>query len=203
MQRLIALFFGIPAAWALGAVFFLTCAEASLFFGFVLPGEIAVVLGGVLASRGTVGLGSVMACAIGGAILGDFIGFLIGRHFGAALLARRFPKKWPPVRGWINRLGAPAVFFGRSTAFLRAVVPTAAGAARMPPLRFVLWNVMGGVAWGTGFTLIGYFAGEGYEAALEWAGRGSLAIGLLIATVVAIFVVKHILVKRLASAIPP
>jgi undecaprenyl-diphosphatase len=73
----------------------------------------------------------------------------------------------------------------------------------MSPLRFVLWNVMGGVVWGTVFTLIGYFAGEGYEAALEWAGRGSLAIGLLIATVVAIFVVKRLLVKRLASAIPP
>jgi hypothetical protein len=48
MQRLIDLFFDIPAAWALGAVFFLTCAEASLFFGFVIPGEITVVLGGVL-----------------------------------------------------------------------------------------------------------------------------------------------------------
>lgn len=203
MQRLIALFFGIPAAWALGTVFFLTCAEASLFFGFVLPGEIAVVLGGVLASRGTVALGGVMACAIGGAIVGDFVGFLIGRRFGAELLARRFPRKWPPVRAWIQRLGAPAVFFGRSTAFLRAVVPTAAGAAHMSPLRFVLWNVMGGVVWGTAFTLVGYFAGEGYEAALEWAGRGSLAMGLLIATVVAVFVVKRLLVKRLASAIPP
>jgi membrane protein DedA with SNARE-associated domain len=73
----------------------------------------------------------------------------------------------------------------------------------MSPLRFVLWNVAGGVAWGTAFTLVGYFAGEGYEAALEWAGRGSLAIGLLIAAVVAIFVVKHILVRRLASAIQP
>jgi membrane-associated protein len=203
MQRLIDLFFEVPAAWALGAVFLLTCAEASLFFGFVLPGEIAVVLGGVLASRGTVALGSVIACAVGGAILGDFIGFLIGRRFGSALLQRRFPKKWPPVRAWIGRLGAPAVFFGRSTAFLRAVVPTAAGAAHMPPLRFILWNVMGGVAWGMGFTLIGYFAGEGYEATLDWVGRGSLAVLLLLATVTAIFVVKRLLVKRLAPAIPP
>lgn len=201
MQQLIDLFFEIPAAWALGAVFFLTCAEASLFFGFVVPGEIAVVLGGVLASRGTVTLAGVVAAAVGGAILGDFIGFLIGRRFGAAFFQRRFPTKWPPVRTWIDQRGAPAVFLGRSTAFLRAVVPTAAGAARMSPARFVLWNVLGGVAWGTGFSLLGYFAGEGYEAALQWAGRGSLAVLVLLATVIAVFVVKRILVKRLGH--PP
>jgi undecaprenyl-diphosphatase len=197
MQRLIDLFFDIPAAWALGAVFFLTCAEASLFFGFVIPGEIAVVLGGVLASRGTVKLESVVAAAVGGAILGDFIGFSIGRRFGAAFLQRRFPKKWPPVRAWIDQRGAPAVFLGRSTAFLRAIVPTAAGAARMSPARFVFWNVLGGVAWGTGFTLLGYLVGEEYEAALHWAGRGSLAVLVLLVTVIAVFIVKRALVKRL------
>ncbi len=203
MQRLIDLFFDIPAAWALGAVFFLTCAEASLFFGFVIPGEIAVVLGGVLAARGRVALENVLTAAIGGAILGDFIGFLIGRRFGTAFLQRRFPERWPPVRDWIHQRGAPTVLLGRSTAFLRAVVPTAAGAARMSPGRFVFWNVMGGVAWGTTFTLLGYFGGEGYEAALHLAGRGSLAILILLATVIAAFVVKRLLIKRLTSAIPP
>lgn len=203
MQRLIEIFFGVPAAWALAAVFLLTCAEASLFFGFVIPGEIAVVLGGVLAARGNVRLGSVLAAAVGGAILGDFIGFLIGRRFGAEFLERRFPKKWPSVRAWIDQRGAPVVFLGRSTAFLRAVVPTAAGAARMLPARFVFWNVLGGLAWGIGFGLLGYFAGEEYEAALHWAGHGSQAILVLVVTVIAFFVVKHILAKRFASPDSP
>ena len=203
MQRLIDLFFAIPAAWALGAVFFLTCAEASLFFGFVIPGEIAVVLGGVLASRGSVALSSVVAFAVGGAILGDFTGYLIGRRFGTAFLQRSFPKRWPPVRAWIDRRGGPAIFLGRSTAFLRAVVPTAAGAARISPWRFLFWNVLGGVTWGTGFSVLGYLVGEEYEAALHWAGRGSRAILVLILTVIAFFVIKRILVKRLASPIPP
>ena len=203
MQRLIDLFFAIPAAWALGAVFFLTCAEASLFFGFVIPGEIAVVLGGVLASRGSVALSSVVAFAVGGAILGDFIGYLIGRRFGTAFLQRSFPKRWPPVRAWIDRRGGPAIFLGRSTAFLRAVVPTAAGAARISPWRFLFWNVLGGVTWGTGFSVLGYLVGEEYEAALHWAGRGSRAILVLILTVIAFFVIKRILVKRLASPVPP
>jgi len=199
MQRLIDLFFDIPAPWALGAVFFLTCAEASLFFGFVIPGEIAVVLGGVLASRGSIALSSVIAFAVGGAILGDFIGYLIGRRFGTAFLQRSFPKRWPPVRAWIDQRGGPAIFLGRSTAFLRAVVPTAAGAARISPGRFVFWNVLGGVTWGVGFSVLGYLVGEEYEAALHWAGRGSRAVLVLLVTVIAFFLVKHILVKRLAS----
>ena len=68
----------------------------------------------------------------------------------------------------------------------------------MAPAQFVLWNVAGGVAWGVSFTLIGYFAGEGYEAALHWVGRGSLAFLILLAAVIAVFVVKRALVNRLA-----
>jgi membrane-associated protein len=199
MDRFIQLFFAIPAPVALGAVFLLTCAEASLFFGFVIPGEIAVVLGGVLASRGSVPLGGVIAAAVGGAILGDFFGFSIGRRYGTALLERRFPRRWPPVRAWIDRRGAPAVFFGRSTAFLRAVVPTAAGAARMSPWRFLLWNVLGGVAWGTAFSLVGYFAGEGYKAALRWAGRGSIALTILVVALFGAYLVKRWLDRRLTG----
>ncbi len=196
MDRFIQLFFAISAPVALGTVFLLTCAEASLFFGFIIPGEIAVVLGGVLASRGSVPLGGVIGAAVGGAILGDFLGFSIGRRYGSEFLERRFPKRWPGIRTWIDRCGAPAVFFGRSTAFLRAIVPTAAGAARMSPWRFLLWNVLGGVAWGTGFSLLGYFAGEGYKAVLRWAGRGSVAVTVLIAALLAAYFLKRFLVRR-------
>lgn len=199
MDRFIQLFFAIPAPVALAAVFLLTCAEAALFFGFVIPGEIAVVLGGVLASRNSVPLGGVITAAVGGAILGDFIGFSIGRRYGSAFLERRFPRKWPDVRAWIDRCGAPAVFFGRSTAFLRAVVPTAAGAARMSPWRFLLWNVLGGVAWGTAFSLLGYFAGEGYRAVLRWAGRGSIAVTVLIVALIGAYLLKRWLDRRLTG----
>jgi membrane-associated protein len=195
MHRLIETFFDISPGWALGAVFVLTAAEASLFFGFVIPGEIAVVLGGVLASRGTVSLEAAAAVAVSGAILGDLVGFSIGRYFGAPLLQRRFPRQWPPVRAWIHRRGGPAVFLGRSTAFLRAIVPTAAGAAHMRPLRFLLWNVLGGLCWGAGFTLLGYFAGEGYEAALRWAGRGSTGVGVLIVLIAGLLVLKSLAIR--------
>jgi membrane-associated protein len=196
MEQFVDLLFAVPARWALAGVFFLTAAEASLFFGFVIPGEIAVVIGGVLASRDSVPLPGAMGAAVAGAVIGDLVGFAIGRHFGAPLLERRFPRHWPRLRAWIQRRGGPAVFLGRSTAFLRAIVPTAAGAARMTFSRFLLWNVLGGVSWGVGFTLVGYFAGEGYEVALRRLGRGSLGALLLIALIAGVLALKSYLIQR-------
>jgi membrane-associated protein len=164
----------------------------------VIPGEIAVLLGGVLAARGTVGLGAAITAGILGAILGDFIGFQVGRRWGATILDRYFPRKWPPIRTWLRRRGPPAVLVGRSTAFLRAIVPTAAGAARMPTGQFLLWNVLGGVIWATSVTLVGYFAGEGYEAAIQIAGRGGAAILVLAAVVALGLAAKRFVMRRIA-----
>lgn len=117
-------------------------------------------------------------------------------------MERYLPAKWPPVRDWLHRRGPPAVFWGRSTAFLRAIVPTAAGAARMPPARFLLWNVLGGVTWATSFTLVGYFAEEGYEVAIHWAGRGTAALLVLVAVIVAAVAAKRALVRRWSDSEP-
>jgi membrane-associated protein len=186
MKRIVELFLAIPARWALAAVFVLTASEAALFFGFVIPGEIAAVLGGVLASLGRISLAGALAAAIAGAIVGDSIGFQIGRRYGSGWLERRFPRKWGTVSAWLLKHGPVAVFLGRYSAFLRAAVPTAAGAARLGYASFLLWNVVGGVTWATAFTLLGYLAGEGYEAALRWAHRGSVAALMVVAGFLAI-----------------
>jgi len=176
MNRAIELFLSVPPAWALAVVFTLTAAEAALFFGFVIPGEIAVVLGGVLASFDRVTLSQTLVAAIAGAIIGDSIGFQVGRHYGSRWLEAKFPEKWGAVARWIAKNGPMAVFFGRYSAFLRAAVPTAAGAARIPYGQFLFWNVVGGATWATAFTLLGFLAGEGYEVALKWAHRSSFAL---------------------------
>jgi membrane protein DedA with SNARE-associated domain len=198
ISRFIQAFLALPGPLILAGVFLLAGAEAALFFGFVIPGEIAVLLGGVLAARGTVRLGAVIAAGILGAVLGDFVGFQVGRRYGAAILERYFPRRWPPIRTWLRRRGPPAVLVGRSTAFLRAIVPTAAGAARMPTRQFLAWNVLGGVIWATAVTLVGYFAGEGYEAAIRVAGRGGAAVLVLVAIVVLGLAVKRIVMRRIA-----
>jgi membrane protein DedA with SNARE-associated domain len=143
-------------------------------------------------------LAAVVAAGILGAVIGDFVGFQVGRHFGAGLLERYFPEKWPPIRTWLRRRGPPAVLVGRATAFLRAVVPTAAGAARMPTSQFLVWNVLGGVIWATAVTLVGFFAGEGYEAAIHLAGRGGAAVLVLVGIAVIGLAVKRLVMRRIA-----
>jgi membrane protein DedA with SNARE-associated domain len=183
LERFIGFFTTLPGGLVAVLVFLLAGAEAGLFFGFVLPGELAVVLGGVLAARGQAVLWQVMTAAVAGAIIGDSCGYALGKRFGAAFLARRLGAKWDRVQAALVRWGPAAVLVGRFSALLRAIVPSAAGAAGIHYPTFLLWNALGGCVWGAGFTLLGWLAGDNYETVLRWAGRGGMAILALLAIV--------------------
>nr|MBA3709717.1 VTT domain-containing protein [Planctomycetota bacterium] len=195
VERFIAFFLGLSGIWVAGIVFALAFAEAALFFGFFLPAEIAVVLGGVLASRGSATLWQVLPATILGAIIGDSVGYALGRRFGAPFLARKLGKKWQTVESFLQRHGAAAVFFGRFSAFLRAAVPSAAGAAHIPYGKFLFWNVVGGVVWGAGFCLLGFFAAESYEQVLKWGGYVGIGV-LVVAAVIVLVVVRRLRRRR-------
>src|SRR6185437_6685234 len=154
----------MPPAVALALVFVLPAIEASIFVGVVVPGEVGVILGGVLANQHKLSLAAVFAAGISGAIIGDSIGYWVGRRYGEALLTR-LPdrlvdeKKIQRTKDTIQRLGGKAVFVGRFTAALRAFVPGIAGLGRLRYRKFLLWNVLGGGCWASGFLLLGYLAG--------------------------------------------
>ena len=184
------------------AVFAFPFLEASVFLGFVFPGETALVLGGVLASQGRLSVVPVILLAIVGAITGDAVGYAVGRRFGPGLQASRLgqlvgDKRWQASEEFLRRRGGPAVFVGRFTALLRALVPSAAGMARLPYRTFALWNAVGGSIWATTFVLVGFVAGESYKKAARYLGRGAL---VLTAVVIAVLVVVHIVRKRRATA---
>lgn len=183
---------------ALALVFALPALEASAFVGFVFPGETAVVLGGVIASQHKVGLGWVIAAAIAGAVVGDSVGFAIGRRWGDAMVngtIGRFVKRRSieRARRYVAARGGRAVFFGRWVAALRVLVPGTAGMAGMDYLTFLAFNVSGGAIWATGFVLLGYVAGTGYEHFLKVADR--IGLGVL-ATLVVVGVVVWVMVRR-------
>jgi undecaprenyl-diphosphatase len=184
------------------AVFGLPFLEASLFLGFVFPGETALVLGGVLASQGRVSVGGVIAVAIVGAITGDAVGYAVGRRFGPGLQSSRLgqlvgDKRWRASETFLRRRGGPAVFVGRFTALLRALVPSAAGMAKLPYRTFAIWNALGGSVWAAGFVLAGYAAGESYKEVERYLGRGAL---VLTALVLVVLVVVHFVRRRRATA---
>lgn len=175
MKNLIQLFFSIPTGGAVAAVFLLAGAETALLIGFLVPGEVAAILGGVLASRGRVPLLAMLAAAIAGAACGDSIGFFAGRKAGGAMFGKRRRKQWSRARAFLKR-GGSAVLLGRFTPFLRTIMPAAAGAAKMSYRRFLLWDLSGAALWGMVSTLAGYWGGRNAEKIIHRAGLAALGI---------------------------
>ena len=180
---------------AYGLVGGLAFAEAALFVGFVLPGETAVLIGGVLANQHRVSLPIMIAVAVVAAIVGDSVGYEVGRHFGTRLLGSRvFARHRSGLeRGQqlLRDKGGRAVFLARFTAFLRAVMPALAGSARMPYRRFLAFNAAGGLIWAVGFTLLGYLVGAGYRAVENIAGTAGEVILAVVVVAVIVFVIRR------------
>lgn len=168
----------------------LVFAEDALFVGFVLPGETAAVLGGVMASRGHVELWFLMVLVILAAVVGDSVGYEVGKRFGTRLLkARIFDKhrhRLDDAQAFLRRRGGAAVFLGRFVAFFRAVMPALAGTARMPYRLFLTYNAIGGIVWGAGFVLLGFLAGNSYQAVARSAGEDIALVfaGLAVAALI-------------------
>ena len=174
---------GVAAYSLVGGLVF---AEAGILLGFVLPGETAVLIGGVLASRQSVSLPVMVVVVIGAAVAGDTLGYELGGRFGPRLFASavfdRHREALERARDRMRTRGGRAVFFARFTAFLRAVAPGLAGATAMPYRRFAAWNAAGAVIWGAGLTLAGDAAGHSYrtvERVVGLAGQALLAVAVL------------------------
>ncbi len=174
--------------------------------GIPLPGEIVLVSAALMSSHHELGVNpiGVGAAAVLGAVMGDSIGYSIGRRFGMPLfdrLGRRFPKHFGPghvalAERTFNRWGVRAVFFGRFIALLRIFAGPLAGALKMPYPRFLAANVSGGICWAGGTTALVYFAGV---AAERWMSRFSW-VALVIAVICGI-TAAIVLRERTARAI--
>jgi len=168
----------------------LVAAEASVMLGFVFPGETAAIIGGVLASKGNVTLVGMTVCVVLCAIAGDSIGYWVGDKWGPQLLRvgplRKRQKGVQVALDQLRRRGAVAVFVGRFTAFLRAVVPGLAGMSKMRYRIFLPANALGAICWGTLFVLLGYFVGQRVEKATGIAS--DILAGLIVVAIVVLFI---------------
>lgn len=190
MSGLVDGILGMSPALAYSLVALLVFAEDALFIGFVIPGETAAVIGGVVASRGEVQLGLMMGLVVLAAVIGDSIGYEVGKHMGPRLLEirllNRSRESLDKAQDFLRRHGGSAVFLGRFIAFFRAVMPALAGISRMHYPRFLAFNAAGGLLWGAGFVLVGYLAGSSYEAVAATVGRDVAAVAVVIAIVAAV-----------------
>jgi membrane-associated protein len=194
----------LPPLIALVLVFLLPALEASAFFGVILPGEIGIILGGVMANQHKLALAAVLAAGIAGAIIGDTIGYWVGKRYGETLLSKipnriLKPRHVQRSKETVRRFGGRAVFVGRFTAALRALVPGMAGMSGIHYGKFLAWNALGGAVWASAFVILGYLAGSQYARIEHYANY----IGLtLLAAIAAFLFIRHRRSRRQATAAP-
>lgn len=145
-------------------LFAVVFAESGLFFGFFLPGDSLLFTAGLLASQGFLNPWVLAAVISTGAILGDSVGYWFGAKVGPKIFTREdsfFFNKRHVERTHLFYLkyGSRAVVLARFVPVVRTFTPILAGVGSMPYSMFLRYNIIGGILWGTGLTLLGYFLG--------------------------------------------
>jgi membrane protein DedA with SNARE-associated domain len=171
--------------------------------GVPLPGETALIAAAILAARGHYSIVEVIAVAAAAAIIGDNVGYWVGRTGGRALLERWGPirrysqRALPPGERFFKKHGGKTVFIGRFVSVLRVTAAWLAGITHMPWWRFFLWNAAGGIIWATGVSLLAYYFGKAAADAVATYGVYALIAIVVVAAIV--FVVMRVLKKRMES----
>jgi undecaprenyl-diphosphatase len=182
--------------------------EAAFFLGFITPGELAVVTGGILSSRQVVRYDVLLIVVTSATLLGNATGFLIGQRYGNRALA------WPPVQRYLGiaigkarefmRLrGEWAIILGRVSTPTRVMTPFLGGMVGMSYRRFVVFDVFASLLWAVCFLSLGYLLGESWTLIREISGAAAiLVLGLFIAALAirwsAVRIIRHQLRFRAA-----
>lgn len=160
--------------------------------GLPVPGETMLLAGAALAKFGGLSLPWVIATAVAAAVLGDNLGFLIGRHGGRGLAERHGWKigltrsRLAEFDRFFERHGAKTVFIARFVTGLRVFGAILAGGSGLPWRRFLIYNAAGAVAWSVAVGVVGYVLAYSWETLERWIGRSGLILLVAIGTVTAV-----------------
>lgn len=182
-------------------LFGIVCLESA---GAWLPGETALIAAAIYAANGHLSITGVIAVAAAGAIIGDNIGYWLGREGGRRLLyryalLRRFAERvMPPAERFFERHGGKAVFFARFFGGVRVTGAWMAGITRMTWWKFLFWNAAGGIVWAVGVGVIAFYGGHAAADVIEEYGLyGGIAV---VVVVVFGLVGFHVLRRRVEEA---
>ena len=165
-ERLIHLLSTVMSGWLgyamLTAIVF---SETGLLVGFVLPGDSLLFTIGVVAGAGELNLALIMTLLICASMLGDWCGYLLGRRAGPAVFGRpnsRFFKQEHLRRteAFYEKHGGKTIIYAKFVPIVRTFAPFVAGVAKMRYLRFLSFDIFGGVGWVCSMTILGYILGE-------------------------------------------
>ena len=165
--------------------------ETAFLLGLVLPSETTLLLAGVRVEQGKAGLLLTALVALGAAIAGDGVGYLLGRYGGRSLRSGRWgrlikPARWDRAEELVERYGGRAVLLARWTAVMRTLVPPMVGATSMPYRRFALVNAASAAVWVTGVLGVGYLAGASWHELSGYLGAATVSLPLAVLLVVGV-----------------
>ena len=182
--------------WVVGVGIFLEC------MGVPFPGETVLVMGGVAASLGHLNLAAVIIIAASAAILGDNMGYMIGKKFGRKIIKKfeKFPlfhfKHIDRAERFFKNHGNKTVFIGRFTVILRTYAALFAGVFDMHYSTFFMYNLSGGVLWATIFGFVGFYLGNNLELLGKFIADFNVIAFAIVGAFVAWKLGKRLLVKR-------
>ena len=147
---------------AIGATVF---AESGLLIGFFLPGDTLLFGAGILAAQGTLPLPTLLIVVILAAIIGDNVGYSIGRRTGKRLFSKKESILFKPghlerAEAFYEKHGGKTIIIARFVPVVRTFAPMVAGIGKMTRQRFMAFNIIGGILWGGGITLLGFWLGS-------------------------------------------
>jgi membrane protein DedA with SNARE-associated domain len=154
--------------------------------GLPVPGETALLGGGAMAQFGRLSLVRVIVTAAVAAVIGDNIGFTIGRRGGRALAERHgwrvglTTARLIQFDGFFHRYGAQTVFIARFVTGLRVFCAVLAGASGLPWRTFLLYNALGAVVWSIAIAFAGYSLAYSWDALERWVGRSGVFLLVLV-----------------------
>lgn len=164
-------------------------AESGLLIGFFLPGDTLLFGAGLAASQGELSLPLLIICVVTAAIVGDNVGYSIGRRTGHRIFAKKdgilFRQEYLELAdNFYKKHGGKTIVIARFTPIVRTFAPVVAGATKMPRQKFMLYNVSGAILWGAGMPLLGYFVGNripGLDKYIEIVIVGVVLLSILLA----------------------
>ncbi len=180
-------------------IFILALFESFAFVGLIIPGSIAVIIGGFLAAQGNMNIFNLFIITSIGAILGDSISFYLGKK--DTISFKEGNKIFRPsilLRGeaFFKKHGGKSVFWGRFIGWVRPIVPFVAGVFNLNKKTFYFWNILSGMSWAIVHLAIGFFFGQAWETISLWTTRGSVFIVVLIAFIFILYLLKLFIIKK-------
>ena len=168
----------LTGRWAYLLLFALVAAESA---GVPIPGEAALITAGILSGTGHLELPYVIAIGAAAAIVGDNVGYVLGRKGARRLLARGRKREQLLARGeaFFRRYGGKAIFLGRWVTGVRVVIAWSAGTSDYPWGRFFLWNAAGAICWSASIATLAHVLGAAAKRDLTLAGLILLGLVLL------------------------